>query len=193
MPGKSVSGFALIEVLVVTAIVSLLVGVAGPSVMASIQRSKHAGASHNYREILAALDRYYQDRGHYPIKLGKLVDEGYLRSNFDFRCPLTRKYFFYAVDDNFNDTSPRRFVLAHPATTGNRERLPRRGSVPPGRDPNDRALAWYYARAGQWLLLYEEGDQVLLDIDDHPVSLHDYRDVCKAGATGPCDLEGTSH
>ena len=60
------SGFTLVELLVVLAILGLLVGLVGPQVMNALGSSKTKTARIQVSELGSALDMYHLDVGRYP-------------------------------------------------------------------------------------------------------------------------------
>lgn len=60
------SGFSLIELLVVLAIIALLGAVVGPQVIKNLGRAKSDTAKIQIDDLGAALDLYYLDLGRYP-------------------------------------------------------------------------------------------------------------------------------
>jgi general secretion pathway protein G len=60
------AGFTLVEVLVVLAIISLLMGLVGPRVLTYLSDSKAKAASLQIKGLSGALDLYYLDLGRYP-------------------------------------------------------------------------------------------------------------------------------
>ena len=59
-------GFSLIELLVVVAALALLAALAGPPVLASIERGRVGRVVADLRTVEVALEAYRTDRGHYP-------------------------------------------------------------------------------------------------------------------------------
>jgi general secretion pathway protein G len=74
------SGFTLIELLVVLTIVALLLTVAVPRYLNSVDRSKESVLRANLAITRDALDKYYGDNGRYPDSLDQLVEKRYLRT-----------------------------------------------------------------------------------------------------------------
>jgi general secretion pathway protein G len=74
------SGFTLIELLVVLTIVALLLTVAVPRYLSSVDRSKENVLRANLAITRDALDKYYGDNGRYPDSLEQLVEKRYLRT-----------------------------------------------------------------------------------------------------------------
>ena len=60
------SGFTLVEMLVVLAIISMVVGLVGPRVLHYLSESKGKTAQIQMENIASALDLYYLDVGRYP-------------------------------------------------------------------------------------------------------------------------------
>lgn len=63
---KRNSGFSLLELLVVLAIMALLVGVVAPQVMKHLGKAKTDSARLQIEDLGAALDMYYMEIGSYP-------------------------------------------------------------------------------------------------------------------------------
>jgi general secretion pathway protein G len=60
------SGYTLVEILVVLAIIGLVMGLVGPRVMSYLSDSKTKAARLQIDGLAAALDLYYLDNGAYP-------------------------------------------------------------------------------------------------------------------------------
>jgi general secretion pathway protein G len=73
-------GFTLIELVVVMAIIGLLLTVALPRYMHSIDRGKEQVRQQNVAVMRDAIDKYYGDNGQYPETLDELVAKHYLRA-----------------------------------------------------------------------------------------------------------------
>lgn len=73
-------GFTLIELLVVMAIIGLLLGIAAPRYLASVERAREAALRSSLAVMRQAIDQFAADRGRYPDDLDELVRERYLRS-----------------------------------------------------------------------------------------------------------------
>jgi len=73
------SGFTLVELLVVMAIIALLLSLAVPRYFGSVDRSKEAILKEDLYLMRDALQKYYGDKGQYPAGLDELVSEKYLR------------------------------------------------------------------------------------------------------------------
>ncbi len=72
-------GFTLIELLVVMAIIAMLVTLALPRYLHSMERSKEAVLLEDLSVMRDAIDKYGADRGQYPTTLDDLVQRNYLR------------------------------------------------------------------------------------------------------------------
>ncbi len=73
-------GFTLIELVVVMAIIGLLLTIALPRYMHSIERGKEQVRQQNVAVMRDAIDKYYGDNGQYPDTLDDLVAKHYLRA-----------------------------------------------------------------------------------------------------------------
>jgi len=73
-------GFTLIELLVVLSILGLLLALAAPKYVRSVDAAREAVLAENLRTTREAIDRFYADRGGYPASLDELVARRYLRS-----------------------------------------------------------------------------------------------------------------
>lgn len=74
------SGFTLVELLVVMAIIALLLSIAMPRYYNSVEKSREAVLRQNLSMTRQALDKYFGDNGKYPDTLEQLVSGKYLRS-----------------------------------------------------------------------------------------------------------------
>jgi len=72
-------GFTLIELLVVLSIIALLLSIAVPRYLGSIDKSKEVVLKENLALLRDSIDKYYGDQGKYPEVLGDLVSKKYLR------------------------------------------------------------------------------------------------------------------
>jgi len=73
------AGFTLIELIVVMAIVALLVSIAAPRYLQSLDRAREASLRSSLQVMRHAIDQFAADRGRYPDNLEELVAERYLR------------------------------------------------------------------------------------------------------------------
>jgi general secretion pathway protein G len=77
---RSHLGFTMIELVVVMALIGLLLSLAVPRYMDSLERGKEKVMEHDLAQMRRAIDQYYSDRGAYPDELQDLVDRRYLRA-----------------------------------------------------------------------------------------------------------------
>lgn len=110
-------GFTLIELLVVVAIIGILVTIAAPRLISAVDGAKGRKAEADIRIVENALERFHTDHGVYPIRLGVLVDEKYLKKDSALKNSFGQ-YYFYAVkyDDDNSDSlkNYKAYVLADP-------------------------------------------------------------------------------
>ena len=74
-----ISGYTLLELMIVVAIAGILVTLAVPSFQQSSLKAKEAALKQNLFTLRAVVDQFYADRGNYPLTLETLVEEKYLR------------------------------------------------------------------------------------------------------------------
>lgn len=74
------SGFTMIELLIVMAVITILVSIAVPFYQKSIIRSKESVLKNNLFTMRTVIDEYTMDKGKAPQSLDDLVSEGYLRN-----------------------------------------------------------------------------------------------------------------
>ncbi len=73
------SGFTLVEMLVVLAILALLLTLAAPRYFNSVDRAKEAALQHDLNTLREGIDKYYADNDRYPTTLDDLVEKKYIR------------------------------------------------------------------------------------------------------------------
>lgn len=76
---KSESGFTLLELIVVIAIVGILAAVAMPKLKDVPRKAREAVLKTNLHTLRDVIDQHYGDKGRYPASLEALVEAGYLR------------------------------------------------------------------------------------------------------------------
>ena len=74
------SGFTLIELIVVVAIIGILATIAVPAMRTAPMRAKESALREDLFTLRSCLDQFHADRGRYPTTLDELVSMGYLRS-----------------------------------------------------------------------------------------------------------------
>jgi general secretion pathway protein G len=77
---KDSRGFTLIELLVVFTLVALLLSIAVPRYLNTMETARGKVRLQNMATLRDALDKFRADQGHYPAELAELVDKHYLRS-----------------------------------------------------------------------------------------------------------------
>ena len=85
---KITSGYTLIEMLVVVAIIGLLLALVGPSALGQLKSARNTTVMVQVAQLRAALDIYFIDMGRYPTEeegLTALVERG--RANADWNGP----------------------------------------------------------------------------------------------------------
>ncbi len=70
----------MIELVVVMAVLGLLLSLAMPRYMASLERGREQVAQSNLAQMREAIDRFYGDNARYPEQLEELVTKRYLRA-----------------------------------------------------------------------------------------------------------------
>jgi general secretion pathway protein G len=74
------SGFTLIELIVVMAIIATLLTIALPRYFGSVDRSKEVTLRQSLNVMREAIDKFNADNGRYPEKLQDLVEKRYIRA-----------------------------------------------------------------------------------------------------------------
>lgn len=74
------SGFTLIELVIVLAIIGILLGLAIPQYQTAAKRAREAVLKENLFILRKIINQYHLDKGQYPPSLQALVEEGYLRA-----------------------------------------------------------------------------------------------------------------
>ncbi len=73
-PRRSQSGFTLIELMTVMAIMGILITIAQPSLKQAIVRAREAVLKEDLFQMREAIDQYYADNGKYPDQLTDLIN-----------------------------------------------------------------------------------------------------------------------
>ena len=74
------NGFTLIELVVVLAILSLLLTIAVPRYLRTIENGRVSVQKQNIAALRDAIDKFHGDQGRYPQSLDELVTARYLRA-----------------------------------------------------------------------------------------------------------------
>jgi general secretion pathway protein G len=77
---KRESGFTLIELIIVMAIIAILASIAVPSYLSSMKAAKEAVLNEDLHVMRSAIDSYTMDKQKAPQSLEDLVQAGYLKS-----------------------------------------------------------------------------------------------------------------
>jgi general secretion pathway protein G len=77
---KKQKGFTLIELLVVMTIIAVLLSIAAPRYMRSVDDAREATLKSSLAQMREAIDQYNADQGQLPLSLNDLVEKKYLRS-----------------------------------------------------------------------------------------------------------------
>ncbi len=76
---SQISGFTLLELLVVMTIIGILAAIAVPALRDSPQRAREAALREDLFTMRSVIDQYHGDKGSYPPDLQTLVTSGYIR------------------------------------------------------------------------------------------------------------------
>lgn len=76
---KQDSGFTLLELIIVVAIIGILAAIAMPAMKDMPRRANEAVLKTNLHTLRDIIDQHYGDKGKYPTSLEQLVESGYLR------------------------------------------------------------------------------------------------------------------
>ncbi len=77
---RTQSGFTLIELMVVMAIISILATMAVPYFAAAVKHAREAVLKEDLQTMRMAIDSYTMDKQKAPQSLDDLIQDGYLRS-----------------------------------------------------------------------------------------------------------------
>ena len=77
---KRITGFTLVELMVVLTVIGLLLSVVVPDYVGRVKRAEEAVLKENLVVMRDALDKHYADAGKYPGALEDLVAKRYLRA-----------------------------------------------------------------------------------------------------------------
>jgi general secretion pathway protein G len=74
------SGFTLVELIIVMAIIAILISIAAPMYSQSVIRAREATLKQDLYHLRQSIDQFTMDKQRAPQSLDELVSAGYLRS-----------------------------------------------------------------------------------------------------------------
>lgn len=77
---RSSSGFTLMELIIVIAVIGILATIALPALKDVPRRAAESVLKSNLHIFRDVIDQFHGDKGHYPPTLDALVEAGYLRA-----------------------------------------------------------------------------------------------------------------
>jgi len=92
------SGFTLIELMIVMAIIGILITLAIPSFVGAIRHAREAALKEDLQTMRTAIDTYTMDKQKGPQSLDDLVQDGYIRSIPE--DPMTRQKDTWVTDSS---------------------------------------------------------------------------------------------
>jgi general secretion pathway protein G len=93
---KQDSGFTLVELMIVMAIIGVLAMVAVPSYISAIKHAREAVLKEDLHTLRAAIDSYTMDKQKAPQSLDDLIQDGYLKAVPD--DPMTKSSTTWVTD-----------------------------------------------------------------------------------------------
>ena len=78
--GPRSTGFTLIELIVVMAIIGILATIAVPAMRQAPIRARESALKEDLYQLRSVIDQFHADRDRYPASLEELVEMGYLRA-----------------------------------------------------------------------------------------------------------------
>jgi general secretion pathway protein G len=93
---RTQSGFTLIELMIVMAIIGILLTLAIPSFVGAIRHAREAALKEDLQTMRTAIDTYTMDKQKGPQSLDDLVQDGYIRAIPE--DPMTRSKDTWVTD-----------------------------------------------------------------------------------------------
>ena len=95
---RTQSGFTLIELMIVMAIIGILITLAIPSFVGAIKHAREAALKEDLQTMRTAIDTYTMDKQKGPQSLDDLVQDGYIRAIPE--DPMTRSKDTWVTDSS---------------------------------------------------------------------------------------------
>ncbi|MDD5258564.1 MAG: prepilin-type N-terminal cleavage/methylation domain-containing protein [bacterium] len=142
---KKRTGFTLVELMIVVAIIGIIAGIAVPRYISFIQRSKEANTKGNLGIIRSAISIYYADAQHFPLVIAIDPDNPGSLDGAD-------GYAFQIQDDfkNYIEDIPNCTLGPAPnAWMKTRRNVYHKGltGYTPFPEPHDDDVGWWYCRS----------------------------------------------
>jgi general secretion pathway protein G len=93
---RAQSGFTLIELMIVMAIIGILITLAIPSFVGAVRHAREAALKEDLQTMRTAIDTYTMDKQKGPQSLDDLVQDGYIRAIPE--DPMTRQKDTWVTD-----------------------------------------------------------------------------------------------
>jgi general secretion pathway protein G len=95
---RTQSGFTLIELMIVMAIIGILITLAIPSFVGAVRHAREAALKEDLQTMRTAIDTYTMDKQKGPQSLDDLIQDGYLRAIPE--DPMTRSKDTWVTDSS---------------------------------------------------------------------------------------------
>ena len=95
---RTQSGFTLIELMIVMAIIGILITLAIPSFVGAVKHAREAALKEDLQTMRTAIDTYTMDKQKGPQSLDDLVQDGYIRAIPE--DPMTRQKDTWVTDSS---------------------------------------------------------------------------------------------
>ena len=99
---KKRAGFTLVEVIAVTAMLGVLAAMLMPSISDANNRARNTKLHNDLTTIDHAIQVYKMDTGKCPETVQKLVDEGYIAKNKDYKDAKGEEFGYTNADPNYS-------------------------------------------------------------------------------------------
>ena len=95
---RAQSGFTLIELMIVMAIIGILITLAIPNFVGAVRHAREAALKEDLQTMRTAIDTYTMDKQKGPQSLDDLIQDGYLRAIPE--DPMTRSKDTWVTDSS---------------------------------------------------------------------------------------------